>query len=312
MKNVRAYSAGVAFALAILFNLCVQFVVALVIAGVMQNLQSGAIDALTANGIQSLLTVIASVVLQLGNLLAVVIVLKNVKDKKERLIKKPSIKNTIFACLCCIVVFLGFFPISLWASEGFSNLGASQPTISLEGVSGVIMAINVLVIAPIFEEILFRFVIFNGCKNSFSPLIGCVVSALAFALMHLNPHQLVYQFALGFVCSLLYWRTNNLFYSIITHSLSNALGFAIGFFPTIAKFVTQNPIMLVVAIVLVVVASFGIWLLCKKLSVEEKQEITTNAREETKKENVTGAIVLLCVSALLCLLFILLAFVNVA
>ncbi len=80
-----------------------------------------------------------------------------------------------------------------------------------------------VVIAPIFEEIIFRKLIINRL-SIFGDGLAVIVSAVTFGLFHGNFNQLFYAISLGLVLGFVYARTRDVKYSIIMHALINLVG----------------------------------------------------------------------------------------
>ena len=91
-----------------------------------------------------------------------------------------------------------------------------------------------VVLAPLYEELLFRRVLFGRFIEAGRPWLGLVLSSVAFALMHevpglsANPPLAVVQLLavyafMGGVFAWLYWRTGTLWAPIAAHALNNAL-----------------------------------------------------------------------------------------
>ncbi len=79
----------------------------------------------------------------------------------------------------------------------------------------------IVVIAPVFEEIIFRDIIFKGLKNRYNQPLAIVVSSLLFGAFHLNYQQFVAATILGAVCALIYSITDSVRYTIIFHAMYN-------------------------------------------------------------------------------------------
>lgn len=73
----------------------------------------------------------------------------------------------------------------------------------------------------IFEELLFRGVIFNSFNKKFNPLVAAIVSALIFGIYHMNWLQGIFAFILGMSLAYVYLKTNTLFIPIILHFINN-------------------------------------------------------------------------------------------
>ncbi|MCL3782097.1 CPBP family intramembrane metalloprotease [Prolixibacteraceae bacterium JC049] len=85
------------------------------------------------------------------------------------------------------------------------------------------VALKVAVIAPIIEEAIFRGIIMHGFMRNYSKFTAVVLSALMFALFHLNPWQFPATFFLGLLLGWLMVRTKNLMICIIGHAINNLL-----------------------------------------------------------------------------------------
>lgn len=79
------------------------------------------------------------------------------------------------------------------------------------------------VIAPIAEEIFFRGYVFTAARRTYGLAPAFILSALLFAIAHLNLQAFVPIFLIGLVFCYVYWRTGSLVPSMIAHVLNNAL-----------------------------------------------------------------------------------------
>ena len=89
------------------------------------------------------------------------------------------------------------------------------------GIYGAFL--KVVIIAPVVEELIFRGVIMHGLMRNYPKLIAIFVSALFFALFHLNPWQFPATFLLGLLLGWVMVITRNIFACIIGHSINNLL-----------------------------------------------------------------------------------------
>jgi hypothetical protein len=107
-------------------------------------------------------------------------------------------------------------PPPAWFNELFSKIFEND-----FGIYGAIL--KVVVIAPIVEELIFRGVIMHGLMRNYSRFTAIFVSALMFALFHLNPWQLPATFILGLLLGIIMVRTRNIFLCILGHAINNGL-----------------------------------------------------------------------------------------
>lgn len=82
----------------------------------------------------------------------------------------------------------------------------------------------VLILAPVFEEFLFRGVLLRGILfKGFSPAYAVVISSALFALVHLNMLQGVHAFLLGALLGSIYLKTGNFTIVVLGHMVSNLI-----------------------------------------------------------------------------------------
>lgn len=87
-----------------------------------------------------------------------------------------------------------------------------------------LMFIMAVIMAPIFEEIVFRGIIQKGLINKgWEPTKAIWVSAMVFGIVHGNPWQFVGAVLLGYVLGLVYHRTKSLLMPILLHAFNNGV-----------------------------------------------------------------------------------------
>jgi len=82
---------------------------------------------------------------------------------------------------------------------------------------------KVAVMAPVVEELIFRGLILQGFRRNYNGVVAVFMSALLFALFHLNPWQFPATFVLGLLLGWIMLRTNNILLAILGHSVNNLL-----------------------------------------------------------------------------------------
>lgn len=90
--------------------------------------------------------------------------------------------------------------------------------------------LTLIVLVPIFEEILFRGIIFNTLKKEFKLIPSILISSLIFSIAHANMLQAIYTFILGILLASVYNKTNSIKAPIIIHLMYNFLGSIISIF----------------------------------------------------------------------------------
>ncbi|MBW8360191.1 MAG: CPBP family intramembrane metalloprotease [Weeksellaceae bacterium] len=87
--------------------------------------------------------------------------------------------------------------------------------------TGTLVVLAVMM-APLFEEIVFRGIIQKGLINKgVKPIWAIWIAALAFGIVHGNPWQFVGAVLLGYVLGLVYYRTKSLLMPILLHAFNN-------------------------------------------------------------------------------------------
>ncbi len=100
--------------------------------------------------------------------------------------------------------------------EAIKHSDRSSTILMLNGIS-------IIIIAPIFEELFFRKFLFTELQKKYSLNLSVLISSICFALVHLpNYRNLIPIFILGILSCIIYYRTKNIFYSIILHFFSNS------------------------------------------------------------------------------------------
>ena len=87
----------------------------------------------------------------------------------------------------------------------------------------------VVVIGPIFEELIFRKLLIDKI-GIYGDKLAIIVSAIAFGLFHGNLYQFFYATFLGLVLGYIYTRSGNILYPILLHMLINFFGSAVPMF----------------------------------------------------------------------------------
>jgi membrane protease YdiL (CAAX protease family) len=124
------------------------------------------------------------------------------------------------------VALAGWLVGRIWGDPGGSN-----PLLELVLNSGspwglACFALTAVVLAPLFEETLFRGVLLPVLGQRVGGTAAVLISAAVFALAHLSLGELMPLFVLGIGLGLLRWSSGRLATSVIAHGLWNGLTFA--------------------------------------------------------------------------------------
>jgi membrane protease YdiL (CAAX protease family) len=91
-----------------------------------------------------------------------------------------------------------------------------------------VLAVALIVAAPLMEELLFRGFFFPGYARSLGPWGAIIVTAAGWAVMHVQyeTFYIVQIFVLGCAFGWLRWRSGSTLLTVILHAIVNALALA--------------------------------------------------------------------------------------
>lgn len=140
----------------------------------------------------------------------------------RRFTLKPS-RFLMYLLIALPITYAGNI-IGIVLSALLSGGQASNRILDMTGGSDwVVNIVAAVLLAPIVEEWLFRKQLIGRLRR-FGELPAILVSALFFALFHLNLFQFFYAFGLGVLFGYVYMRTSKLRYTVGLHMLINANG----------------------------------------------------------------------------------------
>ena len=79
------------------------------------------------------------------------------------------------------------------------------------------------IVGPIYEEVLFRYLLYNRLKNKYSIKKSLLITATIFALIHLQPIKIIYAFLLGIIINIFYEKNKNILAPILIHISANTI-----------------------------------------------------------------------------------------
>ena len=98
---------------------------------------------------------------------------------------------------------------------------------SIMGGSIIMTFISVVILAPIFEEVLFRGIILRRLSRAYSITATVVIQAVLFGILHFNMLQFLYATVLGLFLGFIVIWTDSLYAGIIIHMIFNGSSFII-------------------------------------------------------------------------------------
>lgn len=184
------------------------------------NIDDTMIAALVASPICTLLAAL------LGIYLSKIPLKKYIANKLESKIK----------LLYCFLLFLGVYFMSLLIGgilETFIPSNDSLNSVFIQGFNSWIGVLAIVVLAPIFEELLFRGVILRGFLKNYGPMTSVIMTAVLFGVFHFNPIQSITAAILGLALGWMFIKTGSLWVCMLFHALYNG-------FSTLIYYITSS------------------------------------------------------------------------
>ncbi|KIL52232.1 hypothetical protein KP77_07050 [Jeotgalibacillus alimentarius] len=151
-----------------------------------------------------------------------------VMNKNKGVLDLPGEKTSpgMSAIWAFIGIFLAFFS-QIIAVAIESLIGISPGSQNTEDIIGLLSyvplaAVAVAVIGPILEEIVFRGVIFGWLYRKYNFFISGLISALVFAVVHMDFTHILLYAAMGYAFAFLYAYTKRIIVPIIAHMAINS------------------------------------------------------------------------------------------
>lgn len=110
--------------------------------------------------------------------------------------------------------------------------------------------LNVVVLAPIVEELVFRGCIHSRLRRSMNPLTAALISAFIFGIAHGHIISVTYAFILGLILTYLYEKYDSVVIPMLFHAAFNATNFI----PIITETTTYGEVFIIVAVSTVIFA----------------------------------------------------------
>ncbi len=124
-----------------------------------------------------------------------------------------------------LVLLTGWIVNLVVGDQGGSNPLLELVLKSRDPFALILLIITTVVLAPLFEELVFRGVLLPVLAKGVGSFWGIIVSALVFALAHLSVGELAPLFVLGIGLSILRLSSGRLFPCMLMHSLWNGVTF---------------------------------------------------------------------------------------
>ena len=118
-----------------------------------------------------------------------------------------------FSLISLLLIFLWIFP-------ELNNTGYLAEDHTSKTIYALLRA---AVLAPVFEELIFRGVVLDGLLKQYQPAKAIFWSAILFSIIHLDPIQGSFAFVVGLLLGWVFWKTRSLLLCILLHAINNFL-----------------------------------------------------------------------------------------
>ena len=133
-----------------------------------------------------------------------------------------------FVLFWCVLAALGALVPSVWLQELMPELPNH-----VEGEFDMIMKdrwgyLVVGLLAPLAEEMVFRGAILRSLLRwKTNPWVGIIISAILFAVIHMNPAQMPHAFLIGLLLGWMYYRTDSIVPGVVYHWINNTVAYVL-------------------------------------------------------------------------------------
>lgn len=209
---------------------------------------------------ENILNSITDFIYQYGVILIVIVVInKSFKTNGEILYREEISKKKYLAGVGLMIGYIfityGVFDIFLYSMPTLNDGLYEYLEEYLLNTSYIFIFISTCIIAPIFEEILYRGVLLNGLLKKYNYKKAIIYSALIFGIAHMNLPQGVNAFFLGVIIGLAYYYTRSIYLCMAMHFVNNFL----------VNFVVYPESKLWTVILFIIVPIIGILIFIKSL-----------------------------------------------
>lgn len=222
------------------------------------------------------------IVLLVSDFLVIVILLAIKYCSFKELFKKVPVDVLLISI---VFALCGMFAVELLSSTvDIPNKLEEQFKMLAGTVSGFL---GVCIIGPIMEEMIMRRVVLKEMeKLTKSMWWGIIISSALFAIIHINPIQVVFAMPAGIFLGWLYCKTGSLLVPICIHILNNTISFitmSIGVDSETTLNSTPGVILFIIFVTVSVISGF--WIVRYYAKLKKDQELKETAAEPVEATN---------------------------
>jgi membrane protease YdiL (CAAX protease family) len=140
---------------------------------------------------------------------------------------KLSLYSTGMLFVCGVVSFLWLKLLDVLKIPYTKDVPVEDFIRSCSEVELIAAGIFICILTPLFEEIIFRRIIYDGIKSHLPPVTSALICSMLFAALHGILFQLVPLCVLGLYFQFIYLKEEKLGASIYAHFFNNTIAFSV-------------------------------------------------------------------------------------
>ena len=175
------------------------------------------------------LTNISTILSTIGSITLVTLMMKSMLKIQLPTLKAPDfpIRKIAYYFLLALGLSTALSMVVNIVNEALTSTGVEMTTPdftpNLDTLNNILLIISTCIVAPIFEELLFRGLILTALRK-FGNTNAMIITSLLFALIHGNIPQSIPTFAISMILCYVVIRTKSLLPAILIHFINNATG----------------------------------------------------------------------------------------
>lgn len=176
---------------------------------------------------------------------------------------RKTLSQNLLWLIVILIAFLYAESILSVLIGGFLNAeGAVQQQSGIViGGQQLLSILNVIVMAPLAEEIVCRGAVYGGIRRKLGVVPSVILGGIVFGLIHFNGWISLVMMFMGMVMCVVYEKTGSLIYTIILHMINNAVSM-FSMYLGVGFIISENNVINIFLLVIAsVITAFG----CSKL-----------------------------------------------
>jgi membrane protease YdiL (CAAX protease family) len=197
----------------------------------------------------------ASTIYQLiGWLIATVVIVGLIKMSKEKVLYQLKLKGSAVNLLLGCIIGFGIAFLTNGVVNSFSEFYSMPVTNVMENVYATNIMQTILlvgILTPIFEEVIFRGIIFDKLLKTGSKWFAIIMQGILFSISHISFVQGLYILPLGIITGYSVYKTKSVGTGIIIHIVFNVFNICLYYYNMNEYYVGQLITLIVLGLILI-------------------------------------------------------------